>query len=50
MKIETIYGVASRVHGFRQNCSGVLYSPGIVLAMSMSVLFFLYTTPFCYGV
>ena len=29
-----------------QNRSGVLNSPSIVLAMSMSVLFFLSTTPF----
>jgi hypothetical protein len=33
-----------------QNRSGVLYSPSIVLAMSISVLFFLSTTPFCYEV
>jgi hypothetical protein len=29
-----------------QNRSGVLNSPSIILAMSMSVLFFLSTTPF----
>jgi hypothetical protein len=33
-----------------QNRSSVLYSPSIVLAMSISVMFFLSTTPFCYGV
>jgi hypothetical protein len=33
-----------------QNCSGVLYSLSVVLAMLMSVLFFLSTKPFCYVV
>jgi hypothetical protein len=33
-----------------QNRLGVLYSPSIVLAISMSVLFFLSTTLFCCGV
>jgi hypothetical protein len=50
MKIEPIYGVASRIHSFQSNRSNVLYSPRIVLAMSMSTLFFLSTTPFYYGV
>jgi hypothetical protein len=40
MQIEPVYGVASCVH-----CS-----PSIVLAMSIIVLFFLSTTPFCCGV
>jgi hypothetical protein len=33
-----------------QNRSGVLYFHSIVLAMLMSVMFFLSTTPFCCGV
>jgi hypothetical protein len=33
-----------------QNRLGVLYSPSIVLAISISDLFFLSTTPFCCGV
>ena len=33
-----------------QKCFGVLYSSSIVLAISMSVRFFLSTTPFCWGV
>jgi hypothetical protein len=38
MQIEPVYG------------SGILNSPSIVLAMLISVMFFLSTTPFCYGV
>jgi hypothetical protein len=33
-----------------QNRFGVLYSSSIVLAMSMSVIFFLSTNSFCCGV
>jgi hypothetical protein len=50
MQIEPVYGVASCVHSFRPKRSGVLNSPSIVLAMSISVLFLLSTTPFCCGV
>jgi hypothetical protein len=44
MKIEAVYGMASRICGFRPKPLRVLYSPSIVLAMSMSVMFFLYYT------
>jgi hypothetical protein len=50
MQVEPVYGVTGRVHSYDQNRSGVLNSPSIVLAMSISVLFFLSTTPFCCGV
>ena len=50
MKVDPVDGVASRVHGFRPETLGVLNSPSIVLAISISVLFFLSTKPFCYGV
>jgi hypothetical protein len=48
MQIEPVYGMASCASD--QNRSSVLYSPSIVLAMSISVLFFLSTTQFCCGV
>jgi hypothetical protein len=50
MQIEPVCGVASCVHSFRPKLLGRLEPPSIVLAMSISVLFFLSTTPFCYGV
>jgi hypothetical protein len=42
--------MASCVHSFRPKLLGRLDSPSIILAMSISVLFFLSTTPFCCGV
>jgi hypothetical protein len=50
MQIEPVYGVAGLFTASVQNYSGVLNSPSIILAMSISVLFFLSTTPFCCGV
>jgi hypothetical protein len=50
MQIEHVYGVQAVFTASDQNRSGVLYSPSIVLAMSISVLFFFSTTPFCCGV
>jgi hypothetical protein len=50
MQIEPVYGVASCFTASDQNRSGVLNSPSIILAMSISVMFFLSTTPFCCGV
>jgi hypothetical protein len=46
MKVDTIYDMSSRIMAFDQNRSGVLYSPSIILAMSMSILFLVSTTPF----
>jgi hypothetical protein len=46
VQIEPVDGMASCVHSSDQNRSDVLYSPSIVLAMSISVLFFLSTTLF----
>jgi hypothetical protein len=47
MNIETVDGVAGDVNRLHQNQSDVLYSSSMVLAKSIRVLFFLYTTPFC---
>jgi hypothetical protein len=50
MQIEPVYGMAGCVHIFLLEPLRHLYSPSIVLAMSISVLFFLSTAPFCCGV
>jgi hypothetical protein len=50
MKVETVNGMASRIHGLRPKPFRCLYSPSIVLAMSMSILFFLSTTHFLWRV
>jgi hypothetical protein len=47
MKLESVDGVASGLIAFAQNRSDVLYSSSMVLAISIRVLFFLSTTPFC---
>jgi hypothetical protein len=49
MKVETIYGMASCIHSFRLKTFWCLVFTSIVLAMSLSVLFFHSTTPWHVG-
>jgi hypothetical protein len=50
MQIESVYDMASCVHSFRPKSLRRLVSPSIILAISISDMFFLSTTPFYYGV
>jgi hypothetical protein len=50
MQIEPVYRVTDCVHNFQPKPLGRLELSKHRLAMSISVLFFLSTTPFCCGV